>query len=87
MVSIVFNSPEERKAHNERTRIAMYEHYHKNGGKYKSLIRYYKKKFGDDDDDVKAILENLDFSDEQKLNELKRLNFNRKTKSLDKTTD
>lgn len=50
------------------------KHYYNSGGRYKSLIKYYKRKFKDDEDAM-DILNDEDLSLEEKYKEIKYYNM------------
>lgn len=50
------------------------KHYYNSGGRYKSLIKYYKRKFKDDEDAM-DILNDEDLTLEEKYKEIKYYNM------------
>jgi hypothetical protein len=80
MPTIIWNNEEERERHNERSRKAMAKYYHNKGGKIKTLLKYYKKKFIDDAEAME-IYNNPNLDLEEKLKQLKIYNVVKKMKS------
>tara|TARA_Y100000780_G_C13578457_1_gene375755 strand:+ start:564 stop:797 length:234 start_codon:yes stop_codon:yes gene_type:complete len=64
--------------HNKRCRESMKKLYHEKNGKLKSSLKYYKRKYRDDET-VHNILHNDEITDIERLKELKIYNL---TKNL-----
>ncbi len=66
--------------HHKLTRQIMKRNYYENGGRVKSLLKYYTRKFKEDEE-AQSILNNTRLTFDERLKEIKLYNF---TKNMDK---
>lgn len=77
MPSLIFKTDEQRQEHNERCRHAMRKTYDTCNGREKSSLKYYKRKYADDEEAM-SILMNPDIDVCEKAKQMKIYNFNKK---------
>jgi len=65
-----------------KARATMKKNYYENGGRIKSILKYYKNKFSGDEG-ANAILVNDELSLEEKLQKMKIHNFRKKLESVE----
>jgi hypothetical protein len=68
---------EKRQKHNELSRKIMKKNYDECNGKEKSILKYYKRKYKDDDS-VMSIMNDKELDICEKVKQIKILNFNKK---------
>jgi hypothetical protein len=72
-----YNCAEDKEKHNEQCRLLMKKNYDECNGKEKSILKYYKRKYKDDDS-VMIIMNDKDLDICEKVKQIKILNFNKK---------
>lgn len=72
-----YKNEEEHTKHKEQCRKLMKRNYYEQNGKAKSGIKYYKRKYADDEYAL-SIIANQDITIQEKLKQLKTYNFTKK---------
>lgn len=81
MPSLKFKTEEHRLKHNKQCREANKRTYYNGGGRTKSLIKYYKKKYAGDEY-INELLKDTELTLDEKLKKMKLYNYQKRIENI-----